>query len=172
MTAEKEKTLRAELCLAPGFQILGSLVDNSLVLQCPSFGVQSAGPTTHLTWISADANIVVFFSSITHFTLQRIVLVELELTHTFTRKKTTTTLHSACAELANWYQPVSSDKTPLTYLDMHTANIVTEILKPFVFSISELPGTSCHNSTGFARMVRSWTSVSRKLSSWTAACKV
>lgn len=61
MTAEKEKTVRAELCLALGFQILGSLVDSSLVLQCPSFGVESGGPTTHLTWISADANIVVFF---------------------------------------------------------------------------------------------------------------
>lgn len=61
MTAEKEKTVRAELCLALGFQILGSLVDNSLVLQRPSFGVQSAGPTTHLTWISADANSWVFF---------------------------------------------------------------------------------------------------------------
>lgn len=87
MTAEKEKTVRAELCLALGFQILGSLVDSSLVLQCPSFGVESGGPTTHLTWISADANIVGFFSSITHFTLQRIVLVELELTHTFHEEK-------------------------------------------------------------------------------------
>lgn len=100
MTAEKEKTVRAELCLALGFQILGSLVDSSLVVQCPSFGVESGGPTTHLTWITADANIVGFFSSITHFTLQRIVLVELELTHIFHEEKKTQQLYTVPVQ--NW----------------------------------------------------------------------
>lgn len=116
-------------------------------------------PATRLTWISTDANIG-FFSSITHFTLQRIVLVKLELTHSFIRLKNQQ-LYPAPVQI---WQTGINQSVQIRWLWLTWACtqqiFVTEILKPFVFCISEL-STTCHNSTSFARMVRSWTSVSK-----------